>query len=171
MEVKKTKLEGVLRIIPDIFKDHRGYYIETYNRDMFKKNGIKIKFIQDDVSISKKYVLRGIHGDTKTWKLISCLEGEFYLLVVNNDESSSQYMKWESFSLSEKNRLQILVPPKFGNGHLVLSKRAIFHYKQNTNYNPQSQFTILWNDDQYNFKWPITNPILSKRDKLGHLVD
>ena len=171
MKVKKTNLEGVLKITLDTFEDHRGYYIETYNEDLYKKNGIDIKFIQDDVSVSKKNVLRGIHGDRETWKLISCLEGEFYLLVVNNDENSKQYKQWESFILSEKNRIQILVPPNFGNGHFVLSKRTIFHYKQNTNYYPKGQFTIRWNDLNYKFNWPIKNIILSERDKLGHFVD
>ncbi len=171
MKVKKTNLEGVLKITLDTFEDHRGYYIETYNEDLYNKNGIDIKFIQDDVSVSKKNVLRGIHGDRETWKLISCLEGEFYLLVVNNDENSKQYKQWESFILSEKNRIQILVPPNYGNGHLVLSKRTIFHYKQSTNYYPKRQFTIRWNDPNYKFNWPIKNPILSERDKLGHFVN
>ena len=138
---------------------------------MYKKYGIELDFIQDDISVSKKNVLRGIHGDQKTWKLISCLEGEFYLVVVNNDQNSPQYKRWESFTLSEQNRIQILVPPKFGNGHLVLSERAIFHYKQNTYYNPKSQFTILWNDPEYSIKWPTTNPVLSKRDEIGRFVD
>ena len=171
MKVEKTNLAGVLKITLDAFKDHRGYYIETYNEDMYKKNGIDVNFIQDDISVSSKNVLRGIHGDQETWKLISCLEGEFYLLVVNNNENSPQYKQWKSFTLSEQNCIQILVPPRFGNGHLVLSKRAIFHYKQNTYYNPKGQFTIRWDDPEYNIKWPTTNPILSKRDEVGHFVN
>ena len=171
MKVEKTNLVGVLKIMLDAFEDHRGYYIETYNERLYKKNGIDIKFIQDDVSISKKNVLRGIHGDQETSKLISCLEGEFYLVVVNNDERSTQFRQWESFILSEHNRIQVLVPPKFGNGHLILSERAIFHYKQSTYYNPTGQFTIRWNDPVYKLKWPITNPILSRRDEVGDFVD
>ena len=171
MIVEKTTLDGVLQIKLDCFEDHRGYYIETYNEELYKKNGINVNFIQDDISVSSKNVLRGIHGDQETWKLISCLEGKFYLVVINNDKISNQFMQWESFILSEQNRVQILVPPKFGNGHLVLSKRAIFHYKQNTYYNPKGQFTICWNDPKYKIKWPIKNPILSKRDTLGHFVD
>ena len=130
-----------------------------------------MKFIQDDISVSTKNVLRGIHGDQDTWKLISCLEGEFYLVVVNNDENAPQYKQWESFVLSEQNRIQVLIPPKFGNGHLVLSERAIFHYKQNTYYTPKGQFSIRWDDPEYNIKWPFENPILSERDKLGYFVD
>ena len=83
---------------------------------------------------------------------------------VNNDKNSSQYMKWEAFTLSESNRHQILVPPKFGNGHLVLSEKAIFHYKQSTYYNRDGQFTILWDDPDWKFWWPSKNPILSMRD-------
>jgi len=166
MKVEKTNLDGVLKIIPPtIFKDFRGEYVEIYNKNFFKESNINVEFIQDDISVSIKNVLRGIHGDGKTWKLISCLYGSFYLVVVNNDASSKQYKKSISFTLSDKNRLQILVPPKFGNGHLVLSDLAIFHYKQNTNYDRSSQFTIKWDDEDYNFGWPIKDPILSERDK------
>ncbi len=110
-------------------------------------------------------MLRGIHGDAETWKLVSCLYGKFYLVVVNWDKNSSQFGKWDSFVLSEQNRMQVLIPPKFGNGHLVLSEQAIFHYKQNSNYNRAGQFTLLWNDPQLNIWWPIKNPIVSRRDE------
>ncbi|MBM3887146.1 dTDP-4-keto-6-deoxy-D-glucose epimerase, partial [Candidatus Dependentiae bacterium] len=111
---------------------------------------------------------RGIHGDAKTWKLISCLYGEFYLVVVNCDKKSKDFGKWQGFILSDKNRMQVLVPAKYGNAHLILSKTAIFHYKQSTYYNPKGQFTYLWNDPSLKIKWPIKNPILSKRDKTGY---
>lgn len=164
INVERTKLDGVVVIKPSIFEDHRGQYVEIYNEELYMKHGIDVKFIQDDISVSSKDVLRGIHGDLQTWKLISCLHGEFYLVVVNWDSSSSQYRQWESFVLSEKNRMQVLVPSRFGNGHLVLSDRAIFHYKQSTNYNRAGQFTILWNDPELKINWPINNPVLSKRD-------
>ncbi len=122
---------------------------------------------KDDISFSKKNVLRGIHGDGETYKLVSCLHGSFVLIVVNNDSASEEYKKWISFNLSGNDDTQILIPPKFGNGHFVTSNDAIFHYKQNTYYNPQGQFTIMWNDPEYNFVWPNNNPILSKRDEIG----
>lgn len=166
LEVSKTVLDGVLLIKPPtMFEDFRGTYTEIYNKELFVQAGIDVDFIQDDISISSKHVLRGIHGDTKTWKLISCLHGNFYMVVVNWDESSPQYRKWASFDLSEKNRLQILVPPKFGNGHLVLSEEAIFHYKQTTYYDRTSQFTLMWDDPKINIWWPVKSPILSKRDE------
>ena len=167
LEIKKTKLKDVLIIKPHtIFKDFRGQYIETYNNKIYQKNSINIKFIQDDVSISKKNVLRGIHGDNKTWKLVSCLYGSFYLVVLNYDIKSKSFGNYISIVLSDKNNLQVLIPPKHGNGHFVLSKQAIFHYKQNTLYERKSQFTVKWNDPRFKIRWPTKNPILSKRDNL-----
>jgi dTDP-4-dehydrorhamnose 3,5-epimerase len=171
MQLENTKLDGVKLIKPAIFEDFRGLYVETYNRDLYQKSGIDVDFKQDDISISSRHVLRGIHGDSETWKLISCHMGSFYLIVVNNDPTSIQDRQWQGFTLSENNHHQVLVPPKFGNGHLVLSERAMFHYKQNTYYNPAGQFTIRWNDPQYSMWWPIKNPILSRRDEAGKFVD
>ena len=166
MEVSKTGLDGVLLIKPStMFEDFRGTYTELYNKKLFNDAGIDVDFIQDDISISSRHVLRGVHGDTQTWKLISCLYGNFYMVVVNWDETSPQFGQWESFNLSEKNRTQILVPPKFGNGHLVLSDEAIFHYKQTTYYDRASQFTLMWNDPKINIWWPVKYPIMSRRDE------
>jgi len=165
MKFYSTKLKNVYLIKPYIYKDFRGSYTEIYNKNIFFKNSKKIKFIQDDISISKKNVLRGVHGDRKTWKLISCLYGKFYLVVVNNDKRSKDFKKWTSFILDDKNKYMVLVPPKFGNGHYVLSKQAIFYYKQNTLYNRKSQFTINWKDPDFKIRWPCKKPILSNRDK------
>lgn len=170
MEITKTKLDGVLLIKLDVFEDHRGEYVETYNENLYQKNGINVKLVQDDISVSTNNVLRGIHGDSETWKLISCLYGKFYLVVVNCDAESENFGRWQSFTLSDRNRHQILVPPKHGNGHLVLSEKAIFHYKQSSYYNPSGQFTYKWNDPKLNIWWPVKNPILSQRDELGHFV-
>lgn len=170
IKVSKTDLEGVLLIQPDVFKDSRGKYIETYNEELYKKNGIKVKFIQDDISVSKQNVLRGIHGDNETWKLISCLYGKFYLVVINCNKGSKDFGKWQNFTLSDENRLEVLVPPKHGNAHLVLSKVAIFHYKQSTYYQPEKQFTYKWNDPRFKIRWPIKNPIVSQRDDPDYHV-
>ena len=170
MEVQKTDLENVLVIEPDRFEDFRGCYVETYNEKLYNHNGIKVKFVQDDISISSKHVLRGIHGDMETWKLISCLYGRFYFIVVNCDQDSPNFGKWLSFILSDSNRLQVLVPPKHGNAHLVLSDVTVFHYKQSTYYNPKGQFTYLWNDPRFNIWWPIKDPLLSRRDQEGQTV-
>lgn len=168
METFPTTLDSV-RLIkpPTIFEDFRGHYVETYNERLYREAGIDQHFIQDDISVSRRHVLRGIHGDDKTWKLISCLQGSFYMVVINNDPQSPQYRKWTSLTLSETNRLQVLVPPKFGNGHLVMSEQAIFHYKQTTDYDRSGQFTLIWNDPALNIWWPVQDPIVSVRDQGG----
>jgi len=170
MQISKTKLDGVMLLKPEVFEDFRGQYVETYNEQFCRDNGIDVKFVQDDISVSSKHVLRGIHGDEETWKLVSCMHGKFYLVVVNCDKASVDFGKWQSFVLSDVNRHQVLIPPKHGNGHLVLSETAIFHYKQNTYYNPKGQFTHIWNDPQLNIWWPVKNPLLSQRDEVGHFV-
>jgi dTDP-4-dehydrorhamnose 3,5-epimerase len=165
VKVEKTKLDGVLQITPPtLFEDWRGEYVETYNEQLYREQGIEVQFVQDDISVSDRHVLRGLHGDAITWKLISCLYGKFYLVVVNNDPESPQYRQWASFVLSDANRKQVLIPPKFGNGHLVLSDKAIFHYKQNTYYDRAGQFTLLWNDPELGLWWPVPNPLVSRRD-------
>jgi dTDP-4-dehydrorhamnose 3,5-epimerase len=166
MDVTKAALPDVLVIRPPtVFEDFRGSYVETYNEKLYQAAGIAVSFVQDDISVSSRHVLRGIHGDRETWKLISCLHGKFYLVVVNQVQGSPHFGKWESFVLSDRNRLQVLVPPGHGNGHLVLSDEAIFHYKQSTYYNRATQFTCLWNDPKLNIWWPIKNPIVSRRDE------
>ena len=166
MKVETTELDGVLKVTPPTnFEDFRGSYVELYNKRLYREAGIDQEFIQDDISTSRKHVLRGIHGDSTTWKLISCLHGTFYLVVINNNQNSPQYKHWQGFTLTDRNRLQILVPPLFGNGHLVLSETAIFYYKQTTEYDRAGQFTIMWNDPEYGIWWPVKTPILSTRDE------
>jgi dTDP-4-dehydrorhamnose 3,5-epimerase len=165
MNVSKTALDGVLLIEPPtVFEDFRGTYVELYNEALYREAGITNKFVQDDISVSRRNVLRGLHGDHRTAKLVSCLHGAFYLVVVNNKAESSQYCKWVAFTLSEQNRLQVLIPPGFANGHLVLTDSAMFHYKQTTLYDRASQFTLLWNDPALKLWWPAADPIVSRRD-------
>lgn len=169
MEVLETKLKDVLFFKPKIYKDFRGLNMELYNEKGYleaisKKLNKKINFVQDNLTLSLKNVLRGIHGDPKTWKLMSCLRGKIYFVVVNCNKNSSDFGKWESFDLSDENRHQVLVPPTYGNAHLVMSNSALFHYKWSEYYDFPAQFSYKWNDNKFNIKWPIKNPILSERD-------
>lgn len=166
MRVTKTALDGVLLVGPPTnFEDFRGSYGEIYNSELYKQAGITVDFIQDDISTSSRHVLRGLHGDGSAWKLVSCLYGRHYLVVVNNDPASPQYRKSLGLTLSDTNRLQVLIPLCFANGHVVLSETAIFHYKQNTTYDRSSQFTLLWNGPELGLRWPIKTPIVSRRDE------
>ena len=165
------KLEEVVIIQPDVFYDYRGEYIETWNIENYKifdhlvNDGKSIVFKQDDISTSVKHTLRGLHGDDKTWKLVSCVYGSLLQVVVDMRESSNTYLEYDMFSINDKNRNQILVPPGFANGHLVMSDFGVFSYKQSTLYTGAStQFTVRWDDKKINIPWPINNPILSSRD-------
>ena len=144
LDVKPTSLKKVLMIVPPtIFEDYRGLYIETYNEKLYNQEGIDVKFVADSFIISDKNVLRGIHGDSKTWKLVNCLHGRFYIVIINCDESSAEFGKWVSFTLSETNKKQLLVPPKHGIAHLILSEKVIYHYKQSTFLEDKKEFTFF----------------------------
>ena len=165
INVSKTSLPGVLKIKRFMSEDHRGIYAEIYQKQKYFEAGITVDFVEQNFSCSRKNVLRGMHGDAKTWKLVSCPYGKLYLVVLNYNEKSSEYGKWETFVLTPENRLQILIPPMHANGHLILSNIAIFYYNQSEYYTDgKNQFTVMWNDPRFNIPWPITNPILSKRD-------
>lgn len=164
------KLPEVAIIQPDIFYDYRGEYIETWNIQNYQVFG-DIEFKQDDISTSVKHTLRGLHGDFETWKLVSCVYGSLLQVVVDMREDSNTYLQYDMFSINDKNRNQILVPPGFANGHLVMSEFGIFSYKQSTLYQgAKAQFTVRWDDPKVNIAWPVNNPILSSRDKNAELL-
>ena len=151
------------------FKDYRGFYWTSWRKNFFKK----IKFKHDKFSLSKKNVLRGLHGDNKTWKLVSCPFGKFLLVVVDCQKKSKNYLKWNSWILSHENGLQILIPPNFANGHLCLSDKCLFHYKlsyRGDYLDAKDQFSIKWNDPKLKINWGIKRPILSRRDKKAKFV-
>jgi len=151
------------------FKDKRGYYWTSWKKN--KKN--KINFNHDKFSLSKKNVLRGLHGDQKTWKLVSCPYGKFFIVVVNCNRKSRNFLTWKSWILSHKNGLQLLIPPNYANGHLCLSKYCLFHYKLSyigSYFGHKQQFSIKWNDPTLKINWPIKSPILSKRDKKSRFI-
>jgi dTDP-4-dehydrorhamnose 3,5-epimerase len=167
-----SKLPDVAIIEPDIFYDYRGEYVETWNIETYKVfNEGAIEFKQDDISTSVKHTLRGLHGDFETWKLVQCLYGSLLQVVVDMRPSSETYLQYDMFSINDKNRNQILIPPGFANGHMVMSDFGIFSYKQSTLYvGAAAQFTVKWNDPKINIPWPVKNPILSLRDENAKLL-
>ena len=156
-------INGVVVREQDAFTDYRGDLYTVWKDDDFDLN-----FNHDKVSTSRKHVLRGIHGDNKSWKLVTCLYGEIYFVIVDNRESPDTFLQWESMMLTDRNRKQVLIPPGVGNGFLVMSHRSVFHYKwsyEGEYADVDQQFTIKWNDPIVGVDWPIENPILSRRDK------
>mgnify|MGYP005991314359 FL=1 len=156
-------INGVVDREQDAFTDYRGDLYTIWKDDDFDLN-----FNHDKVSTSRKHVLRGIHGDNKSWMLVTCLYGEIYFVIVDNRESSDTFLQWESMMLTDRNRRQVLIPPGVGNGFLVMSHRSVFYYKwsyEGEYADVDQQFTIKWNDPIVGVDWPIDNPILSRRDK------
>jgi dTDP-4-dehydrorhamnose 3,5-epimerase len=167
MIIKKSPILSLKIIKPNTFyRDKRGIYLESFNKKLYKKI-IKSDFVEDDFSLNKKGVFKGIHGDYKTWKLISCVYGICESIIVNCDKNSKKFGLWEKFILSSKDYFQVLIPPSYGNSFLVLSDYALYHYKQTKYYGGQKkQFTINYKDPFFKIKLSKnTNLIISKRDK------
>ena len=163
MEIMETKLNEVKLIKTDVFEDLRGTFTRSFSEKDYHILGQQ--FVEDGFSISSKNVLRGIHGDSETFRIYSCPFGEVYNVVVNCNPQSKEFGKWEGFDLSRENGRQVFVPPMFGNAYFVLSDEAVVHYKLSKYYaGPENQFTYRFNDPKFGIRWPIDNPILSKRD-------
>jgi len=171
MKVYKTKLHGVNRLVLNNFEDHRGTYLELYDKKNHNEACNNTQFVQDDVSVSRKDVLRGLHGDDQTTKLVSVLNGSVYAVLADNRKDSPTYKQWEAFTLSKYNMNQLYVPAGIGNSMLALEDNTIYHYKQDTHFVDGRQFTIRWDDPEWNFHWPISNPILSIRDINGKYTE
>lgn len=167
MKVHKTTLEGCYVIEPKIFEDNRGFFLETFNLNRYKKDvGINENFVQDNYSRSSKGVLRGLHYQRlkPQGKLVSVSKGEVFDVAVDIRADSKTYGKWFSVILSEENKKQLWLPPGFAHGFVVLSEFADFQYKCTNYYEPNDQESILWNDPDLNIIWPIDNPKLSDKD-------
>ena len=169
-----TILPQVKIVQPSIYHEYRGSITTTYHSDFYDKllpandRNEGLKFNHDRYSKSKINVLRGLHYDDKTWKLISCPHGKLYLVVLDLREKQPNYGKWESFIIGPETGTQVLIPPMFANGHYVMENDSIFQYKlayPGEYYDDDKQGTVFWNDKRFNIDWPTETPILSKRDK------
>lgn len=163
-DFEKTSLAGVYLIKPDVHTDARGNFYVTYHKSEYKKAGISADFVEDDISCSQKGVLKGMHGDPGTCKLVQCVYGSVYAVVLNCDETSGEFGKWQSFELSAENRHQLYIPPMYGNGYYVMSDMAVYSYKQSAYYGEHKQFTCKWNDRRFGIQWPDGVRIMSERD-------
>ena len=170
MEITKTSIEGLLIIKPDVFKDERGYFYESYNKERFAKEGLEMNFVQDNESKSGKGVLRGLHFQKPPFaqgKLVRVVKGAVMDVAVDLRKDSPTYGKWESVVLNEENKLQFWIPEGFAHGFVTLENDTIFNYKCTNIYNKESEGSLLWNDPDINIDWKIDDPILSEKDKIS----
>lgn len=168
---ESKKIKEVYIVTPSVSTDLRGNIWTSFLKDEIEKLLPKgLYFKHDKFSKSCQNVLRGIHGDYKSWKYVTCVYGDVLQVVVDCRKDSPTYLQWESFEIGEINQKMILIPPNMGNAYYVKSKEAIYHYKlayDGEYLDAREQFTFAWNDDRINIDWPIDNPILSDRDMLN----
>ena len=166
-EFKKLEIPEVILVEPLEFKDHRGFFMETYKRSEFEANGIPVEFVQDNYSYSIRGVLRGLHYQKLPMaqgKLIMVVKGEIFDVAVDIRQHSPTYGKWVGKMLSSKNRHMLYVPVGFAHGFCVLSDEAEVIYKVTEEYAPELDRGIIWNDPVVGIRWPLEEPIISLKD-------
>ena len=169
MKVLSTKIPDVLTLEPDVFEDARGAFFEAYNTKKFAAVGIDCGFVQDNQSISKRHVLRGLHYQISQpqAKLVRALRGEIFDVAVDCRRSSPYFGKSVHVNLSAENRKMLWIPAGFAHGFLILSQTAEVLYKTTEFYAPHFERTLLWSDPQLRIPWPFTRPLLSEKDQQG----
>lgn len=174
MKFTKTKLDGVVIIEPDVFGDHRGFFMESWSQKKMEEAGLYYDFVQDNHSMSSvKGTLRGIHfqkGDKAQAKLVRCVRGAVYDVAVDLRHESPTYKQWEAVVLSEDNKKQLLIPRGFGHGFVTLTDEVEFLYKADNYYAPEADAGIRWNDPEIGVEWGVENPILSAKDEKNPLL-
>jgi dTDP-4-dehydrorhamnose 3,5-epimerase len=168
MKLYETKLPGVKLIEPAVFGDHRGFFMENYNEELFHRHGIMHRFVQDNHSLSVEAgVLRGLHyqlNPKAQTKLVRVTAGAVYDVVVDIRRGSPTYGKWQGFILSASNKRQLLVPKGFAHGYCTLVPNTEVQYKVDEFYSREYDRGIAWNDPALDIDWPISSPILSEKD-------
>ena len=166
MTIIETDIKGLYLLKPKIFKDSRGFFLETYKNDKYIKKLIKFNFVQDNHSRSKKNVLRGLHLQTKfpQGKYVSVLKGKILDIAIDLRKNSKTFGKHFKIVLSAKNAKSIFIPEGFAHGFLSLSFESIVHYSCTNYRSANHEVGIMWNDKDLKIKWPIKKPITSKKD-------
>lgn len=167
----ETKIKDLYIVEPKVFGDHRGYFMETYNKNDFFEAGLTMEFVQDNESKSTRGVLRGLHFQTKhtQGKLVRVIEGQVFDVAVDLRKGSPTFGKWEGVVLTDENKKQFYVPEGFAHGFLVLSNVAVFNYKCTDYYAPEYDSGVLWNDEDIAIEWPLAGIgeiLLSDKDKI-----
>lgn len=166
MRFLDTELTGVLLVEPDIFEDPRGLFLETYHVEKYAAGGIRGPFVQDNFARSIRGTLRGLHYQLKhaQGKLVMVVEGTVFDVAVDVRTGSPTFGRWVGVELSAENKRQLYVPPGFAHGYCVVSATAGLLYKCTDVYSPQDERGVIWNDPTIGIRWPVTHPLLSKKD-------
>jgi len=165
---KQMEIPGVVLITPEVHKDDRGYFIETYKQSEFKAAGIHDEFVQENQSKSLQRILRGLHYQRPPraqGKLVRVLSGEIFDVAVDIRKESATHGKWVGVSLSAENCQLLYIPPWCAHGFCVLSENALVLYKTTQEYSPAHETGIAWNDATLGIQWPVLDPVLSERDQ------
>jgi dTDP-4-dehydrorhamnose 3,5-epimerase len=166
MNVLTCDIAGLLIIEPKVFGDARGFFLETYNERRYREAGLDAAFVQDNVSFSRRGILRGLHYQSPNpqGKLLQVLQGEVFDVAVDVRRSSPTFGKWHGLILSGENKRQFYIPPGFAHGFLVTSESALFQYKCTQLYSPKDEMAVRWDDPAIGIQWPLKDPLLSERD-------
>lgn len=172
MKVTPLAIADVLLIEPDVFGDARGYFLETFNASRYRDIGIDLPFVQDNVSVSARGVLRGLHFQQPNaqGKLVQVMSGEVFDVAVDVRAGSASFGEWVGATLSAANHHQLWVPPGFAHGFVVTSESALFAYKCTAFYDKASDRAVRWNDPDIGIRWPVTDVQLSDRDASAPLL-
>lgn len=167
MNVSPTKLPGVLVIEPDIHGDERGFFLETWRASRYAGHGLPERFVQDNLSLSARGVLRGLHCQHPQGqgKLVTVLEGEVFDVAVDIRHGSPSFGQWVGVRLDGRSKRQLYIPAGFAHGFCVISEQALFMYKCTAEYNPQTEFSVAWDDPAIGIDWPAEAPRLSEKDR------
>ena len=177
MKCLTTQLPGVILIEPVVYRDDRGFFLETYQVKKYAEAGIPQPFVQDNLSHSSQGVLRGLHFQIirPQGKLVRVSQGEIFDVAIDIRRGSPTFSRWIGVELSAENFRQLYIPPGFAHGFCVLSQEAEVEYKCTELYEPKGELTLRWNDPAINISWPIEAPILSDKDRtakgLNDLMD
>ena len=169
MNVVETALPGGLIVEPRVFGDPRGFFFESWSQERYSAAGLPESFVQDNVSLSPRGVLRGLHlqWPHPQGKLVSVLRGEVYDVAVDVRLGSPTYGKWVGVTLSSETKRQLWIPPGFAHGFQVTSDEALFSYKCTDYYHPELEATVAWDDPELAIAWPLGAPVLSAKDRAG----
>jgi len=172
MNVTELELPGVFLIEPKSFGDDRGFFMETFNEKRYEDAGLPSRFVQDNLSFSRRGILRGLHYQypNPQGKLVQAVSGEVFDVAVDIRAGSPNFGKWTGARLSAENKHQLWVPEGFAHGFVVLSESALFSYKCTTLYNGEADAALLWNDPEIGVRWPDREPTLSEKDSYAPLL-